>query len=334
MTVPTAELREEAPKAILTLCHDAIAVNTTAFISAGYDAAEHDDGSDDELLGGGPSGKGAPLWRRLLGRVRGKKRSAADPSQEEAQGGAAAQTSNADKFTGSKTETALLSWSETLGAPHYLQLREKDVEQHVQVWPFSSERKTMSTLVKIRRREDGKTVWRLYVKGAPENVLQGCRWIVDVDGAFQSQDQNDILNERSAASSVDSMADADEDEGVTPHEHHADIPQINLDHGSDSEDAVGISPESSRSPYLLSAHYTGSHNIGSDTTDVGDDAPVAAGFPADFAHNPVIPVLPLDEETLQDLRRTVSDYASRALRTIGMAYRDFDDFDEAQLAQL
>ncbi|KAJ2077108.1 plasma membrane calcium [Coemansia sp. RSA 988] len=334
MIVATAELEEEAPKAILALCHDAIAVNTTAFIPAGNDAAERDDGTDDELLGGGSSGKSVPLWRRLFGRMRSKKRNAADLLQEEALGRVAVHTSNADKFTGSKTETALLSWSETLGAPYYLQLREKDVEQHVQVWPFSSERKTMSTLVRIRRREDGRTVWRLYVKGAPENVLQGCRWIVDVDGAFQSQDQNDILNERYAASSVDSMADADEDEGTTPHEYHTDIPQINLDHGSDSEDAVGVSPESSRSPYLLSAHYTGSHNIGSDTTDVGDDAPAAAGFPTDFAHNPAIPVLPLDEETLQDLRRTVSDYASRALRTIGMAYRDFDDFNEAQLAQL
>ncbi|PIA12703.1 calcium ATPase, partial [Coemansia reversa NRRL 1564] len=334
MIVPTSELSEEAPKAIISLCHDAIAVNTTAFIPAGDGVNQHDDGSDDDLLGGGSSGKGAPFWRKLLGQIRGKKRRIADSSHEEARGEAAAPTFNADKFTGSKTETALLSWSEALGAPYYLQLREKDVEQHVQVWPFSSERKTMSTLVRIRRREDGKTVWRLYVKGAPENVLQGCRWIVDVDGAFQSQDHNDVLNERYVASSVDSMADADEDEDIMPQGHYADIPQINLDHGSDSEDAAEITPEASRSPYLLSAHYTGSHNIGSDTTDVGDDAPMTAGFPADFAHNPAIPVLSLDEETLHDLRRTVSNYASRALRTIGMAYRDFDDFDEAQLAQL
>ncbi|KAI9501859.1 hypothetical protein BX070DRAFT_193917, partial [Coemansia spiralis] len=171
LIVPTAELREEAPLAILNLCHDAIATRSQSALNI----------------------------------------------------------SKADKFTGSKTETAMLSWSETLGAADYSQLRDKDVDEYVQVWPFSSERKSMSTLVKIRRREDGKEVWRLYVKGAPEVVIEDCRWIVDVDA---------------------------------------------------------------------------------------------------------IPVLPLDEETLRDLRHTVSDYASRALRTIAVAYRDFDTFDQAQVAQV
>ncbi|KAI9481910.1 PMCA-type calcium-translocating P-type ATPase, partial [Coemansia mojavensis] len=152
-----------------------------------------------------------------------------DTAREEAVSESAGIPSRADKFNGSKTETALLAWSESLGAPDYTQLRDKDVDEYVQVWPFSSERKSMSTLVKIRRREDGKTVWRLYVKGAPENVIQSCRWIVDVDGAFHTQDHN---------------------------------------------------------------------------------------------------------ETLRDLRRTVSDYASRALRTIGVAYRDFESFDEANSSRL
>ncbi|KAJ2303277.1 plasma membrane calcium, partial [Coemansia sp. RSA 2705] len=332
LIVPTAELGDEAPQAIISLCHDIIAVNSTAFIPAGDDAERGSD-SGDELLSGNASGKKAPLWRRIFGR-RGGAKNALDLALEEARGESAGVVSSADKFTGSKTETALLSWSESLGAPEYSQLRDKDVEQYVQVWPFSSERKSMSTLVKIRRREDGKTVWRLYVKGAPENVIQSCRWIVDVDGAFQSQDHDEILNERHISPSfADSLDDAD-DEIETPQSPRTDIPQINLDHGSDSEDIIEESPEGSRTPYLLSAHYNASHNIGSDTTDVGDDSPLVAGFPADFAHNPAIPVLPLDEETLHDLRRTISDYASRALRTIGMAYRDFEDFDEAYLAQV
>ncbi|KAJ2408850.1 plasma membrane calcium, partial [Coemansia sp. RSA 2531] len=99
-------------------------------------------------------------------------------------------------------------------------------------------------------------------------------------------------------------------------------------------DAGGEILESSRTPYLLSAHYTSTRAIGSETTDVGEEALLAASFPPNFSHNPAIPVLPLDEETLRDLRHTISDYASRALRTIGMAYRDFDSFDEASLAQL
>ncbi|KAJ2771757.1 plasma membrane calcium, partial [Coemansia nantahalensis] len=201
---------------------------------------------------------------------------------------------------------------------------------------------TMSTLVKLRRREDNRPVWRLYVKGAPETVIQSCRWIVDVDGAFQAQDQHEVLNERNAASaSALSLADAD-DEGdlFTPPSFRADIPQINLDHGSDNDDddnndSEGDAPAiqgTSLSPYLLSAHYTASNNGCSDTTDVGEEMLSPSALPSNFAHNPAVPVLPLDEATLHDLRRTVSDYASRALRTIGLAYRDFDALDEAEVA--
>ncbi|KAJ1736314.1 plasma membrane calcium [Coemansia biformis] len=337
LVVPAADLADEAPQAIISLCHDAIAVNSTAFIPAQDSAAASDADSGDELLGGGAGGKKMPLWRRLLRRRGRKAAGASDLAHEEALGGVQAAGSMADKFSGSKTETALLAWSESLGAPNYAQLREGAIDRCVQIWPFSSERKAMSTLVKIRRREDGRAVWRLYVKGAPEVVIQSCRWIVDVDGTFQSQDHDEVLNERHlASSSAQSLADAD-DEGElgTPQSNRVGIPQINLDHGSDndSEDDTPISHGLSRTPYLLSAHDARSHNLGSDTTDVGDEALAPLGFPHDFAHNPAIPVLPLDEATLHDLRHTVSDYASRALRTIGMAYRDFDSLDEAELAQ-
>ncbi|KAJ2851411.1 plasma membrane calcium [Coemansia brasiliensis] len=338
LIMPTAELGDEAPQAILNLCHDAIAVNSTAFIPAENKSGDDAD-SEDELLTGNSSGKKIPLWRRFLGNKRTKK-DQLDAGREEAAGESAGIPSRADRFNGSKTETALLAWSESLGAPDYTQLRDKDVDEYVQVWPFSSERKSMSTLVKIRRREDGKTVWRLYVKGAPENVIQSCRWIVDVDGAFHTQDHNEILNSRNiTSSSGNSINEADYDVSTTPQSPRTDIPQINLDHGSDDEEVIAEdSGEGSRglscTPYLLSAHYNASHNIGSDTTDVGDEMPVVSGFPSDFAHNPAIPVLPLDEETLHDLRRTVSDYASRALRTISIAYRDFESFDDAYSAQL
>ncbi|KAJ2015079.1 plasma membrane calcium [Coemansia sp. S680] len=348
LIIATAELAQEAPQAILNLCYDAIAVNSTAFIPAEDPLADSGDASDDELLGGGSiRARSAPLWRRLLRRLRprkGRKANAvADNALEESRGESPGAPSNADRFSGSKTETALLSWSELLGAANYVQLRDKDVDQHVHVWPFSSERKSMSTLVRVRRREDGKMIWRLYVKGAPEMVVQSCRWIVDVDGAFQTQDQEEIMNERLISplppGSIAAVTDKDRriSSEDSPGTVHANIPQINLDHGSDNDDASdagGEILESSRTPYLLSAHYTSTRAIGSETTDVGEEALLAASFPPNFSHNPAIPVLPLDEETLRDLRHTISDYASRALRTIGMAYRDFDSFDEASLAQL
>ncbi|KAJ2553550.1 plasma membrane calcium [Coemansia sp. RSA 1933] len=348
LVVPTAELGEEAPLAVLNLCHDAIAVNSAAFIPA-KEGGEDDANPEDALLGNGRKHKKRPsFWRRAwqLVTFRGKRADAnTSASNEETQSeSAAAMTSSADKFTGSKTEVAMLSWSETLGAPEYSQLRDKDVDEHIQVWPFSSERKSMSTLVKIRRREDGKEIWRLYVKGAPEVVIQSCRWIVDVDGAFQAQDRDEILNGRATQmSSQHSLAgmgygyDSD-NSNLNGNAPRADIPQINLDLDCDGDnesvddDNQNFGPV--ETPYLLTAHYTGSRNAGSDTTEVNEDVMLAASFPGDFSHNPAVPVLSLDDETLYDLRHTVSDYASRALRTIAIAYRDFESFDQAQLAQL
>ncbi|KAJ1941325.1 plasma membrane calcium, partial [Linderina pennispora] len=349
LIIPTAELAEEAPRAIMSLCHDAIAVCSTAFIPA-------DDSSSAPASHAAASNAKAPLWRRILGRTGKKGELATNEETSEAN----AQVSSADKFTGSKTETAMLSWSEILGAPSYTQLREDDVERSVQVWPFSSERKSMSTLVKIRRREDGKSVWRLYVKGAPEMVLENCRWVVDVDGAFQRQDREEIMNQQASSNpSMSNYSGDDEDAPAFASVAMPSIPQINLENDSDednlevrgpageplpllrvdaTEDDDSSSPNmpalaTGDSSYLLSAHYTGSQNIGSDTTDVNDDA-YALSFPQDFAHNPAIPALPLDDETLRDLRRTVAHYASRALRTIGVAYRDFESFDEARLARM
>ncbi|ORX65261.1 calcium-translocating P-type ATPase [Linderina pennispora] len=257
LIIPTAELAEEAPHAIMSLCHDAIAVCSTAFIPA-------DDSSS------------APASHGAL---------ASNEESSEAN----AQVSSADKFTGSKTETAMLSWSEILGAPSYTQLREDDVERSVQ----------------IRRREDGKSIWRLYVKGAPE----------------MRQDREEIMNQQASSNpSMSNYSGDDEDAPAFASVAMPSIPQINLENDSDEDNLEPNMPAlaTGDSSYLLSAHYTGSQNIGSDTTDVNDDA-YALNFPPDFAHNPAIPALPLDDETLRDLRRTVAHYASRALRTIGVA---------------
>ncbi|KAJ2485193.1 plasma membrane calcium [Coemansia sp. RSA 2320] len=354
LIIPTAELGEEAPLAVMNLCYDAIAVNSTAFIPATDQLALADaDPIDAGLLGNSDAvvrNKQVSVWHRLLRLLRVRKgQQSSNGLHEESRGEFSGASSSADKFMGSKTETALLSWSETLGAANYAQLRDKDVDKHVHMWPFSSERKSMSTLVRIRRREDGKMVWRLYVKGAPEVVIQSCRWIVDVDGAFQMQDHEEILNKHHelplVAGGIDiasaaNAGDGDGDGEDSPGALRINVPQINLDHGSEDEADGNDNGSDDKiqtvtcTPYLLSAHYTSSRNAGSETTDVAEDSLLAASFPPGFAHNPAIPVLPLDEGTLHDLRHTISDYASRALRTIGMAYRDFETFDEGCLAQL
>ncbi|KAI8854017.1 hypothetical protein BC829DRAFT_439493 [Chytridium lagenaria] len=73
---------------------------------------------------------------------------------------------------GSKTETALLEWSVCSGYDWKALRTSKDIET-VQIYPFSSERKRMATLVKVIGK-DGKAIYRMHVKGASEIVLRDC----------------------------------------------------------------------------------------------------------------------------------------------------------------
>lgn len=82
--------------------------------------------------------------------------------------------SNRKQLVGSKTETALLLFAESLGGPgaDWERLRESKWVSTVHVFPFSSSTKCMATLVRISDDED--PLYRIYVKGAPEVVLAAC----------------------------------------------------------------------------------------------------------------------------------------------------------------
>ena len=70
-------------------------------------------------------------------------------------------------FVGSKTETALLKFAKELGWTEYHIARQN--AEIVQMIPFSSERKAMGVVVKVR---DG--LWRVYLKGASEILTKKC----------------------------------------------------------------------------------------------------------------------------------------------------------------
>lgn len=71
------------------------------------------------------------------------------------------------RFVGSKTETALLTFAQELGWDDYRTVREKaDI---IQMIPFSSDRKAMGVVVKIRSNK-----FRLYLKGASEILSKMC----------------------------------------------------------------------------------------------------------------------------------------------------------------
>ena len=138
-----------------TLLNDAIAVNSTAFEEEHKDAEE----VEESAAAGG-----------LLSRLFGKKKAPAAEKRAQLE------------FVGSKTETALLKMTKSLGWEHYLAARERN--EVVQMIPFSSERKAMGVVVRLR--EGG---YRLYSKGASEVLSKACRFHVEVPQPGESNEQ-------------------------------------------------------------------------------------------------------------------------------------------------
>ena len=89
------------------------------------------------------------------------------------------------QFIGSKTENALIDWTRKLGQPDFNQVRNNASSRIVQVFPFSSERKSMTTIVKEYVGAEKKVVYRVFTKGASEIVLKFCKnvAIVSKDGS-------------------------------------------------------------------------------------------------------------------------------------------------------
>ncbi|KAI9204520.1 PMCA-type calcium-translocating P-type ATPase [Polychytrium aggregatum] len=85
------------------------------------------------------------------------------------------------EYIGSKTETALVNWIQKMGG-NPADLRTQPHMETVQIYPFSSERKSMATLVKLRNSQ-GAAIYRLHVKGASEVVLGYCQNILVAHGS-------------------------------------------------------------------------------------------------------------------------------------------------------
>ncbi|KAF9148465.1 hypothetical protein BG015_009796 [Linnemannia schmuckeri] len=79
-------------------------------------------------------------------------------------------------FIGSKTEVALLDFSKKIGGADYRQLR--DASPVVHLYPFSSERKSMATIVQM-----GPNKFRLHAKGASEIIMKRCDKVLQISSA-------------------------------------------------------------------------------------------------------------------------------------------------------
>ncbi|CAO3640447.1 unnamed protein product [Cunninghamella echinulata] len=98
------------------------------------------------------------------------------------------------EFIGSKTECALLAWAQKLGCD-YETIRHNN--KKVQVYPFASKRKSMSTIIEQHNHRNHRlspsTNYRMYTKGASEIVLGQCTQYIDAKGKVQKLDKEALV---------------------------------------------------------------------------------------------------------------------------------------------
>ncbi|CAD6888985.1 unnamed protein product [Tilletia laevis] len=148
-SIDQKDINEHVQGPLQVLLNDSIAVNSTAF----EEEAKVEDDSEKA---------GVVAKSGFLAKIFGKKKKSAT-----------AEVAKVAGFVGSKTETALLNLAKKLEWENYKTSRER--AEIVQMIPFSSERKAMGVVVKLR--EGG---YRLFLKGASEVLTKACSTHVDV----------------------------------------------------------------------------------------------------------------------------------------------------------
>jgi calcium-translocating P-type ATPase len=85
-------------------------------------------------------------------------------------------------FTGNKTETALLNMSTKFDVDWEAARKQHKREGHILSYPFSSAKKSMATVVPTPEPGAGPADRRLFVKGAPDILLNYCTHYFDASG--------------------------------------------------------------------------------------------------------------------------------------------------------
>ncbi|CAO3621403.1 unnamed protein product [Cunninghamella blakesleeana] len=96
-------------------------------------------------------------------------------------------------FVGNKTETALLNFSNDIGAPHFESLRTSHPVE--QVFPFSSSRKAMATIIRIPHPSiPNQFIYRAHVKGASEILMGFCNKLISLKPSeYQAKNDDQIV---------------------------------------------------------------------------------------------------------------------------------------------
>ena len=106
------------------------------------------------------------------------------------------ETTGKKGFMGSKTETALIEFLVKTGSD-YLAIRNNPDTTVEQLFPFSSERKSMGIILKLKDK-NGKISYRFHIKGASEIVLRYCHQAI----ALPSNQSNPTSGSSTSHSSV------------------------------------------------------------------------------------------------------------------------------------
>ncbi|KAI9244218.1 PMCA-type calcium-translocating P-type ATPase [Helicostylum pulchrum] len=136
------------------------------------------------------------------------------------------------KLIGSTTECALLGFVENLG--HCYQ--EKRTSSHcVNVYPFNSTVKSMTTVIELNESNvvsENASQYRMYSKGAPENILQSCAYYLDASGHIKPLNgyvrvNQEMLISSYASRSLRTLALAYRDvDAIAFQEFHAEDPPL------------------------------------------------------------------------------------------------------------
>lgn len=160
---------KELDEKVAHLFTEGIAVNSNAYLSKGKKKEKDGDDKTKEK-------KKSKEQREME-----KAMEAAKERQKEADGG-----KERLEFVGNKTECALLEYMATQMEVNYEEIRKKHKKNIAKLYPFSSERKMMSTAI---RTEEGDAKYILYCKGASEIILEECSTILKTDGEADLKDK-------------------------------------------------------------------------------------------------------------------------------------------------
>jgi Ca2+-transporting ATPase len=132
------------------------------------------------------------------------------------------------KFIGSTTECAMIEFAKKLG---YSYQDQRSASKSANIYPFSSAVKSMTTVVEINdsnTHSPDRSDYRVYTKGAAENVIRDCTHYIDVKGQVKPLDrctrmEQEILVNSYAERSLRTLALAYRDvDAATYQEFHPD----------------------------------------------------------------------------------------------------------------